>query len=101
MRNTEMRIAMVKHRVEALRKKYKKRLTARLTMLCVVITGFLARIASTLADWGHIYVPGLYGATMLSEDAGGYVMVAIIAFSVAVVITVLCIRYREKKHKRS
>ena len=37
------------------------------------------------------------GATMLFENAGGYVLLAIGSFMVGVVVTVLCIRYRKRK----
>ena len=38
---------------------------------------------------------GLYnGTTILFENAGGYVLTAVIAFMVGVLITVLCIRSR-------
>ena len=39
---------------------------------------------------------GFSGNSMLSADAGGYILVAVISFIVAVVITILCIRYKEK-----
>ena len=46
-----------------------------------------------------INVTGMYGTILLHEDAGGYVLVAVISFTVAVVITALCIKFR-KKDKR-
>lgn len=43
-------------------------------------------------------VTGIYsGSAMLYENAGGYVMAALVAFSSGVVITVLCIRRQKKK----
>ena len=36
------------------------------------------------------------GATLLSESAGGYVLVAVISFLVAVVFTLLCVRLHER-----
>ena len=36
---------------------------------------------------------------LLHENAGGYVLVGVTAFTAAVVITVLCIRYRERTRK--
>ncbi|CUP62496.1 Bacterial Ig-like domain (group 2) [Blautia obeum] len=38
-----------------------------------------------------IDITGMYGTILLHEDAGGYVLVAVISFTVAVVITALCI----------
>lgn len=43
---------------------------------------------------------GLYsGATMLFENAGGYVAAAIAAFMVGVVVTVICLKQRVKHEK--
>ena len=44
-------------------------------------------------------VSGLYGAMLLFEDAGGYVLAAVLSFAAAVVITVLCIHSRERTKK--
>ena len=41
----------------------------------------------------------MYGTILLHEDAGGYVLVAVISFTVAVVITALCIKFRKKGQK--
>ena len=41
----------------------------------------------------------LAGTSMLDSNVGGYVLVAVIAFVAAVIITVLCIRSRDKAGK--
>lgn len=42
---------------------------------------------------------GMYsGAMMLFENAGGYVLAAIVAFMAGVIVTVLCIRKRRVLH---
>ena len=41
-------------------------------------------------------VQGSYGAMMLFEAAGSYVLVGLISFTLAVIITLICIRYKEK-----
>lgn len=43
---------------------------------------------------------GMYGSILLHEDAGGYIMVAIISFIAAVIITFICIKYKEKEDRR-
>ena len=42
----------------------------------------------------------LNGSSLLGESAGGYVLAAVIAFFVGVVITVICYRQRKKKDIR-
>ena len=42
---------------------------------------------------------GVYGASMIPAEMGGYVLVGVASFCVAVVVTVLCIRWRDKNGK--
>lgn len=96
MYDTQTRVAMVTRRVTMLHRKRENRLAAMLSMLCLMLTGGLIGAIGAFGDQGQGYVSGLYGATMLFEDAGGYVLVGVITFAAAVAITVLCIRHREK-----
>ena len=41
------------------------------------------------------------GASLLSDSAGGYVLVAVLSFAAAVGITVLCFRYRRKREEQN
>ena len=40
---------------------------------------------------------GMYGAILLHEGVGGYVLEAVISFTAAVVLTVLYIKFRNRK----
>lgn len=100
MYDTETRVAMVARRVNVLHRKRENRLAAMLSMLCLMLTASLTGAIGALGGRGQGSVTGLYGTTMLFEDAGGYVLVGVLAFAAAVAITVLCIRYREKGKKR-
>ena len=42
---------------------------------------------------------GMYGAILLHEGAGGYVLVAVAVFTLAVVITVICMRLHERERQ--
>ena len=44
---------------------------------------------------------GQTGSSLLYEGVGGYVLVAVISFMAAVVITVLCMRWNKKKNINS
>ena len=48
-------------------------------------------------------VQGAYGATLLSDSAGGYVLVGVASFTAAAVLTVVCMRLheREKREKNN
>ena len=39
---------------------------------------------------------GVFGAMLLREDAGGYVLVGVVSFAAAAVVTALCIRLRDR-----
>ena len=95
--SAEMRVEMVESRMNALRKKNKRRMTFLLAMLCLLMTAGLAALAGPSVGGGRGSVSELYGSTLLSEDAGGYVLVGVSAFMAAVVITALCIRRRERE----
>ena len=43
---------------------------------------------------------GSFGAMLLREDAGGYVLVAVISFAAAAAITALCIRLRNRENQK-
>ncbi len=43
---------------------------------------------------------GRFGAMLLREDAGGYVLVAVVSFAAAAVITALCIRLRIREKQK-
>jgi len=42
---------------------------------------------------------GFTGASLLDESAGGYVLVGVVSFILAVVLTVICIKVKDKSGK--
>lgn len=100
MDKTERRAIKVEHRVAALRRKHERRVISLLAVSSFILIFGLISILPAIGG-GVGYVPGLYGSTLLSEDAGGYVMTGILAFSAAVVITVLCIRHSDRKRQEN
>ena len=45
---------------------------------------------------GQTAAQGAFGAMLLREDAGGYVLVAVAAFAAAVVLVIACVRLHER-----
>ena len=43
---------------------------------------------------------GVFGAMLLREDAGGYVLVGVVSFAAAAAITALCFRLRNRENRR-
>ena len=50
---------------------------------------------------GQTAAQGAFGAMLLREDAGGYVLVAVAAFAAAVVLVMACVRLHEREKRRN
>ena len=57
------------------------------------VQGLIAH-AGTDTAWG------VFGAMLLREDVGGYVLVAVVSFAAAVVVTVFCTRLRKNNKQQ-
>ena len=99
MYDTEKRVELVKKRVHEKYRRKKRRGICRLSALCMALFAFLVGTVYTAAGQTQITARGMYGSILLHEDAGGYVLVGVISFATAVMITVLCIRLREIEHR--
>ena len=85
-RGKRLRIRRQKHTVHAL--------SVSCLVLLALLTGTMATLSQTLCA----QVPaGAYGALLLGESVGGYVLVAVAAFAAAVAVTLTAIRHRGKK----
>ena len=67
----------------------------------MLLFAVLMQAADALIAPGQAAAWGSFGTMLLREDAGGYVLVAVVSFAAAVVITALCfrLRIREKQKK--
>ena len=94
---SEEMVSSLHMRMKILRRKQEQRTTAALGGVCGLLAAGLALVLA-----GHGVYTGtadcLYtGSAMLFEGAGGYVLTAVIAFMVGVVITVIIKWNLEKK----
>ena len=97
MYDTKERVIRAKERADRLVQKRDKRIIRGLSSLCIVLSCCLAGVIGKLGEGsGGAVVQGMNGATLLSESTGGYVLVAVISFLVAVVFTLLCVRLHER-----
>ena len=71
-----------------------------LSAACMLLFAVLTQAAGTVVGPGQTAAWGVFGAMLLREDAGGYVLVAVVSFAAAVVITALCFRLRSKENRR-
>lgn len=101
MNDTARRVALVKQRVQEMGRQRQRREVGGLSAVCLLLFAALMQAAGTLIGQGQTAAQGVFGAMLLREDAGGYVFVGVAAFTVASVLTIVCMRLHEcKKQKK-
>ena len=99
MYDTARRVALVKRRVRENTRRRQRRGICGLSAACMALFAALMRTAGMVIGQGHAAAQGIFGAMLLREDAGGYVLVGVASFSVAAAITALCVRLRNKENQ--
>ena len=97
MYDTARRVALVKQRVRENTRRRQRRGIYGLSAACMLLCAALTQAADALIVRGQTAAQGIFGAMLLREDAGGYVLVAVVSFAAAVVITALCFHLRKKE----
>ena len=97
MYDTARRVALVKQRVRENTRRRQRREAISLSAACMLLCAALTQAADALIVRGQTAAQGIFGAMLLREDAGGYVLVAVVSFAAAVVITALCLHLRKKE----
>ena len=100
MYDTARRVALVKQQVRENTRRRQRREVISLSALCLLLFTALAKGADALIVQGQTAAQGIFGAMLLREDAGGYVLVAVVSFAAAAAITALCIRLRIRENQK-
>ncbi len=100
MYDTARRVELVKRQIRKNTRRRQKRGIGRLSAVCMLLFAALMQAAGTVVGPGQPEAWGVFGAMLLREDAGGYVLVAVVSFAAAVVITALCFRLKSKENQR-
>ena len=100
MYDTARRVALVKQRVRENTRRRQRRGIYGLSAACLLLIAALMQTADRVVGQGQPEAWGVFGAMLLREEAGGYVLVAIVSFAAAVVITVLCFRLRSRENQK-
>ena len=100
MYDTARRVALVKQRVRENTRRKRQRGIYGLSAACVLLCVVLMQTAGMVVGQGQPAAWGVFGAMLLREDAGGYVLVAVVSFAVAAAITALCFRLRSNENRR-
>ena len=99
MYDTARRVALVKQRVRENTRRRQRRGIYGLSAMCMLLFAVLMQAAGTVVAPGQTAAWGSFGAMLLREDAGGYVLVGVVSFTAAAVITALCFRLRIKDNQ--
>ena len=100
MYDTARRVAFVKQRVRENNRRRQRREVISLSAACMLLCAALMQTAGTVVGPGQPEAWGVFGAMLLREDAGGYVLVGVVCFAAAVVITALCFRLRNRENQK-
>ena len=100
MYDTARRVALVKQRVQENTRRRQRREAISLSAACLLLFAVLTQAAGTVIGQGQTAVWGVFGAMLLREDAGGYVLVGVVSFAAAAAITALCFRLRNRENQK-
>ena len=100
MYDTARRVALVKQQVRENTRRRQRRGIYGLSAACMLLFAVLMQTAGTLVGQGQPAAWGVFGAMLLREDAGGYVLVAVVSFAAAAAITALCFRLRNRENRK-
>ena len=100
MYDTAKRVVLVKQRVRENTRRRQRCEAISLSAACMLLCAALMQTAGTVVGPGQTTAWGVFGAMLLREDAGGYVLVAVVSFAAAVVVTVFCTRLRKNNKQQ-
>ena len=100
MYDTARRVTLVKQRVRENTRRRQRRGIYGLSAMCMLLFAALMQAAGTVVAPGQTAAWGSFGAMLLREDAGGYVLVGVVSFAAAAAITALCFRLRIRENQK-
>ena len=100
MYDTARRVELVKRQIRKNTRRRQKRGIGRLSAVCMLLFAVLLQTADRVIGQGQTDAGGGFGAMLLREDAGGYVLVAVVSFAAAAAITALCFRLRNRENQK-
>ena len=100
MYDTARRVVLVKQRVRENTRRRQRRSIHGLSAACMLLFAALMQTAGTVIAPGQPEAWGVFGAMLLREDAGGYVLVGVVSFAAAAAFTALCFRLRNRESQK-
>ena len=100
MYDTARRVALVKQRVRENTRRRQRRGIYGLSAMCMLLFAVMMQAADVFAVQEQTAAWGVFGAMLLREDVGGYVLVAVVSFAAAAAITALCFRLKSRENQK-
>ena len=100
MYDTAKRVTLVKRRVRESTRRKQRRGVYGLSAACMLLFAALMQTSGMVIGQGQTAAHGIFGAMLLREDAGGYVLVGVVTFAAAVMLTAVCMRLHEHEKKK-
>ena len=98
---TETRVREIRCRTHQYRKRYEAWLFSCLTLCSLFLLAGIGVLFRSVQTPGIVSIAEGYGAVLLRDGAGAYVVIGIAAFVVGVSVTVLCIRLKNRSANRT
>ena len=98
---TETRVREIRSRTRQYRRRYETRLLSFLTVCSLFLLTGIGVLFGSVETPGIAAVAHGYGAVLLRDGAGAYVVIGLFAFVIGVTVTVLCIRLKNKSTNRT
>ena len=98
---TETRMRKIRCRTRQYRKRYETRLFSCLTLCSLFLLAGIGVLFRSVQTPGIVSIAEGYGAVLLRDGAGAYVVIGIAAFVVGASVTVLCIRLKNRSKNRT
>lgn len=97
MRVNAERIKAVHSKAVEIRRQTERRIISGLSACSLCLLAVIVRVMSGLNGLHEsLQSDGFTGSSLLGSGAGGYVLVGVVSFAAAVIITVVCIKYRRR-----
>ena len=94
---TEESLSEIMHRKRLCSVRRNQKRCRALSGMAVALFTVLAAVITVIPDRSADFPAGsVYGAFLLSPEAGGYVLAAVIAFALGVTVTLLCLKWKKE-----
>ena len=98
---TETRVREIRSRTRQYRRQHENRVLFSLAAFSLFLLAGIGGVFKSAQTPGIAAVADGYGAVLLRDGAGAYVVIGLFAFVIGVTVTVLCIRLKNKSTNRT